>query len=275
MKCKTIMAFNGGKLYHIFEAERGEDGFYGYTSTFISDKAKEALETGDIYLKVDGENAMIKREDGEWKFYRRQDNYKGKETTIPLPDGLQPAHYSQGGKEHNYSYLYVSPEWTTGKGKRRSFPGPDTYAVIQKGVEIGLLPDPASDDCPRFITCEWVGRKHQKNMDGIPVDHALVPHIPPFTPKLTYNPVTFDSFSVLARTKVFEGMVIRHSDGTLFKLRSDMIRGNLWGSIKHKPLEPRATDISPLVLTKDGALGQWVKMDIFYDGEMSFPAESE
>jgi len=254
MKKKTNMAFNGGKLYHIFEAERSEDGFYGYTPTFTSDTAKEALEMGDIHLKVDGENTMIKRENDAWNFYRRQDNYKGKEVTIPLPDGLQPAHYSQGGKPHNYSYLYVPRDLTTGKGKRRSFPGPDTYAAIQKGVELGLLPDPTSDNCPEFITCEWMGRKHQKNMDGITVDHALVPHIDPFVPALYRGLITLDIFSECARSQLLEGFIFKHPNGTMFKLRTDMVKGNLWGSTKHKPLDPHVTFTSPIILTKEGVM---------------------
>ncbi len=252
----TNMTFNGGKLYHIFEAERGDDGFYGDTSTFTSDTAKEALETGKVCLKVDGEITMIKCENGKWNFYRRQDNYKGNEPTVPLPDGLQSAHYSQGGKSHNYSYLYVSPDWTTGKGKRRSFPGPDTYAAIQKGVELGLIPDPTSDNCPEFITCEWMGRKHQKNMDGIPVDHALVPHMDPFIPRLFRGPIpmTFNRFSECAKSQILEGYIIKHQNGTMFKLRTDMIKGNLWASTKHKPAEPRVTQSSPSILTKEGVM---------------------
>lgn len=252
------MSFNGGKLYHVYKTAAAEpkstlswlQGLQ-YINEFLNDEAKEAMEQGVKLLKVDGACSAIHRENGEWVFYQRQDNYKGNGETLPLPDGLQPAHYNQGGKEHNYNWLKVNPTDTARKGKNKF--GPDTYAAIQHGVDVGLLPKATDPDAPEWITCEWVGQKHQGNMDGIPYAHALIPHTDQFLPQIDVH--SLDEFVQLTKEKCFEGVVVIHPNGTRYKLRSDTVgQGNLWNThSRKKPTDPRVTDITPLrVLTKDG-----------------------
>lgn len=253
--------FNGGKLYHTHELVGGDKPrSLVYVDKFTSADALVALRAGVKQLKVDGECSALHREDGEWAFYRRQDNYSGAEKTLDIAEGKQSAHYNQGGKEHNYSWLRASPQWTTGKGKRASSPGPDTYAAIKLAVEQGHLPDPTQDDCPEWITCEWVGIKHQNNMDGVPYEHALVPHMEPFVPNLKLK--SLQEFHDMVRKECFEGIVIVHPNGTRFKLRSDTTGpGSLWEQYYRK--KGGVTTIRPQVLTKDGLLvwrdGEWIE----------------
>ena len=181
-------------------------------------------------------------------------------STLPLPEGRQSAHYDQGGKVHNYCWLRVDRGWTTGKGMRKSAPGPDTYAAIDLAVKMELLPDPTDNNAPDWITCEWVGTKHQKNMDGVPCEHALIPHLEPFVPTLEFT--TLKEFQELVCKECFEGVVIIHSDGTRYKMRSDMAGECVWEQhYQKKGIDPGVTTIRPQVLTKDGLLtwkGEWV-----------------
>ncbi len=253
------MTFNGGKLYHIHTTVPGErQGSLVYTCNFTSRSAAAALQHGIKQLKVDGECSALHREDGQWVFYRRQDNYKGAAATLPLPAGRQSAQYDQGGKEHNYCWLRVDRDWTTGKGTRKSAPGPDTYATIDLAVKMELLPDPTGIDAPEWITCEWVGTKHQKNMDGVPYEHALIPHLEPFVPTLEFT--TLQEFQEMVCKECFEGVVLIHPDGTRYKMRSDMsCPESVWE--QHYKKKGGVTTIRPQVLTKDGLLtwkGEWV-----------------
>jgi len=264
-------AFNGGKLTHPFATKRVGKWQLTYTEDFTSPEAREALEKGVKLLKVDGACTVLHKESDEkgtwsWRFCQRQDNYKGEESTLDLPEGKQPAHYSQGGKEHNYCWLPVDPKWVCGKGKRKQFPGPDTYQTISKAVEDGNLPDPSDPEAPEWITCEWVGIKHQKNMDGIPYDHALVLHQESFVSRIE-GVSSLADFVELAKRECFEGIVIVAEDGTRFKMRCDMVEGSLWNKFwKKKPTDPGVTTISPQVLCKDGLLrrgedGSWALVE--------------
>ena len=124
--------FNGGKMNHIWVPNRNR-----YEPVFTSLEAERCLKDKDtdISLKVDGECACLIRQEidndnrYEWVFCRRQDNYKGAEHTISIPKGQQPASF----QKHNYSFLPLSKTCITGKGKKRSSPGPDTYKAIEFG----------------------------------------------------------------------------------------------------------------------------------------------
>ena len=254
--------FNGGKLYHVFETEsEGRD--LRYIDKFLSDEAKEAFTKGVGILKVDGECSAIHKEDEKWKFYVRRDNFKGQGKILPLPEGKQLDTYDQGGKPHHYRFLYLSPEFTTGKGHRKSDVGKEIYACIAKGVEEGNLPNPSDSDAPEWITCELVGTKHQTNMDGVPCEHALVPHYYPFLPHVQVT--SFEHFVDMAKTVCIEGVVFQHpTTRTRFKLRFNMMEQNMWSTTK-KPQDAGVTDIRPRVLTPNGLLkwtdGEWVNLD--------------
>ena len=88
-----------------------------------------------------------------------------------------------------------------------------------------MIPDPNGDDCPNFITAEWVGKKHQSNMDNILVDHAIVLH---GTTKIEI-PRTFKEIEELAKVFSIEGVVLTSNrTGERFKIRFDMFQDSLW-----------------------------------------------
>ncbi len=252
--------FNGGKLFHIFQTESQGRNLV-YTDQFLNEDAKLAFTQGKGILKIDGECCAIHLEETEhgymWRFYRRQDNYKGSESTMPLPDGAQLDTYDQGGKPHHYCFLPMKVGYATGKGSSRSLVGFNTYQAISNGVKLGLIPDPNDSNAPEWITCEWVGTKHQKNMDGIPYEHAIVPHYEPFLPQISAS--DFEGFKAMAREECFEGVVFQSPvTNKRYKLRTNMMpEGIIWDceNKKKKPSGPNVTTIRPLkVLTKDGCL---------------------
>ena len=276
-----MAAFNGGKLYHIFEAVKNPNasGKWGgsmiYTPEFTSAAAKEAFEDPNttVLLKVDGECSCLIREtiegpegaNKQWGFYCRRDNFSGKEQTYPLPDGLQPSTYDQGGKPHSYCLIRLDELATTGqgpaqKGRKKpvpSYPGPETYAAIAHGVAAGLIPNPNAPDCPPHLTVEWVGLKHQKNADGLTIEHGIVPHQAPFTPaiNLLFLPRTFEAVQAFFQREVLEGVILIHPrTGERFKIRSEMFPDSAWDRLieKKKPQDPAITTIRPMVLGNNG-----------------------
>jgi hypothetical protein len=250
--------FNGGKLYHIFTTQSDPKGRnLQYTSVFTSEHAREAFTNGSTLVKVDGECSALHKENGKWAFYWRRDNYKTRDGDIivPLPDGKQLNTYDQGGKDHFYQLLYCSPDFTTGKGKYISYVGKEIYECIYRGVEDGHLPDPKDGGGPEWITCELVGRKHQSNMDGVPYDHALVPHYAPFLPEIQIE--SYEKLCEIVKTECIEGVIYRHPDGTRYKIRFEMVSDDtLWTQRKKnkRPSDNGATTIRPKVLTKDGLI---------------------
>jgi len=235
--------FQGGKLFHIFDTQVSGKNLL-YIDQFSSEHAKEALEQGVCLLKVDGSCSALFNENGQWKVYERRDNYNGTDV-IPLPEGLQPSLYDQGGKEHKYTYRYIEPEYQVSE-KKKTNEGPDMYAIVQKAVEQGHLPKPDDPDAPPFITGEWVGCKKQGNRDELVVMNGFVPHRPPFTPVIT-DIKSLADFQALANKECFEGIVVVHPDGTRYKMRCSMLQGgSLWSNPKNK------STIKPLVLTVSG-----------------------
>lgn len=252
-----MATFNGGKLYHIFQSmvtkrTKWFDVMY-YSSEFASEHAKEAFLNGTPLLKVDGECSIIMKVNGEYVIYLRRDNYKGDGIQIQLPDGKQLSHYSSpDGKEHNYSYILLPKDLQTGKGKKKSAPGPDTYQALQNAILEGVIPDPSSEDAPEFLTFEWVGTKHQSDPDGLGVEHAMISH----NEQSLLFPIeferTFEGVRKLALEHRFEGLVFVHEDGTRYKVRCEMFEGDVkWNKSNKK----EKTTIKPkIVCTKDGVL---------------------
>eukprot|EP00056_Hartaetosiga_gracilis_P005396 m.84292 g.84292 ORF g.84292 m.84292 type:complete len:280 (+) comp12153_c1_seq2:145-984(+) len=265
----SVPAFNGGKMNHIFK--QTQEGKRLYVNEFTCEAAERCFNdpNATVTLKVDGECAMLKRvkviddhpseEDGDdqikndnttsfkWVFYRRQDNFKGEGETTPIPDGAQPAHF----EGHNYCFIPLDENLVTGKGKRKSFVGVDTNAAIRVGVSAGLIPDPNNTSSPKFITVEWVGQKHQQNMDFCPSHHGIVVH--GTTP--IEVPRSFEEVAEMAKTCAIEGGVFEDkASGERFKLRFDLFEGSLFKQHKrtHKPTTSETTTIKPTIITKDG-----------------------
>ena len=243
---KKEVNFNGGKLYHIFPLHPKENSYkMEYKDNVTESHKKEALLYGEKMLKVDGSCCALHKEDDKWVFYERRDNYKGKGKTLPQESSLQESKY----KGHEYSWLKLDPDTTVGKGKRKNYPGPDTYTAIEKGVELGLIPNPKDENSPKWITCEWVGIKHQRNCDGIPYNHAIILHNSKFLPFIEMT--SLDDFNNLIKKECLEGVVVSHSDGTRYKIRSDMTGlENKWEELikSKKPIDEKT--ITTILLKK-------------------------
>ena len=53
-----IPAFNGGKMLHFFPFDESN---YLYLPSFESEAAKEALEKGKLFYKIDGSNGLVQK----------------------------------------------------------------------------------------------------------------------------------------------------------------------------------------------------------------------
>jgi hypothetical protein len=253
----TNVPFNGGKMNHIFVPERGN-----YKNEFTSEEAERCFKdlSTSVTLKVDGECAcLVKTYDHSeykfrWDFYRRRDNVKDIDPgtkQIPLFSGIQPDSF----QKHNYSLVSLPKNHITGKGSNRSEPGHETYAAIQKGIDECIIPNPNDINCPNFITVEWVGRKHQANMDNVPHDHAIAVH--GYTRVVLFGERTYENISQLATEMSIEGVIFEsNKTGERFKLRFDMFPNSLWKQRyklvcgKNKiAVTNEVTTIKPMIIT--------------------------
>lgn len=246
-----MVPFNGGKMNHIFAPGKGV-----YEETFTCDAARRCFQdtTGNASLKVHGECCLlIKQEKSdnefEWVFCTRYDS-KGKpfpNEAIAVPAGVHPAKYDN----HAYCFIPLDRNKVVGKGSKKTLVGPDTYSAIAAGVASGELPDPNDLDCPNHITVEWVGRKHQGNVDGIDVDHALYVH----GSVLVDVPVrTREAVEQMAQTLAIEGLVLYdHVAGEHFKLRFDMFPESAFAKNSKLPGTSHCTTIKPKVIAPEAA----------------------
>jgi hypothetical protein len=241
--------FNGGKMNSLFELVTiEEDGvpkwrwktYYG--ADHVSEAAARALAEGPAWVKIHGECSLLILEGVEdssdeeynatepggrsplkkYGFYMRRDRYKKKKGDLvtDIPEGVQPATFMK----HEYSLLRLDENLVTGKGKKKSRPGPETYAAIERGIGEGAIPDPNSLGAPQFISVEWVGRKHQGNVDDIDADHAIAVH----SAQIYENPPrTREALEELAMTERIEGLVYMDPEtGERFKFKFEVIEGS-------------------------------------------------
>ena len=243
-------------MNHIFVPECGN-----YKNEFTSQEAERCFKdlSTSVTLKVDGECACLVKtcyDDSEfrWDFYRRRDNIKDIEHGTyqrPLFPGVQPSSY----KKHNYSLVSLPRNYVTGKGNKHSEPGPETYAAIQNGIDKCLIPNPNDPKCPNFITVEWVGRKHQANMDNTPCDHAIAIH--GSTKIVIPGERTYENIARLTTEMSIEGVVFEsNKTGERFKLRFDMFPNSLWKQRKKAvcgknkiAVTDKVTTIKPEIIT--------------------------
>lgn len=223
-----LVKFNCGKMNSILVPGKGK---YEGKDMFTSEIAQRALLTGTAYLKVHGECSMLVKQDDQWMFYMRRDNYKGDDDQIGIPDGVQPASYGK----HNYSLVLLDP---------KSKFGVETYQAIEHGVRRELIPDPTLSDSPDYLSVEWVGKKHQGNVDGVPVDHGLVVHSSCI---FEDPPRDIDTLYQMATEVAIEGLIYQDPEtGERFKFRFDMCPDSKFKKLKRNS---DITDIRPTVIT--------------------------
>ena len=261
MDTPVKVPFNGGKMNHIFKPGKGH-----YEDGFASEAAERCFQDprSIATLKVHGECCMLVKRpkqttntplENEWIFCTRLDT-RGKpfpENHVPVPteaDGkaVQPAVF----EKHTYCFVPLAKDQVVGKGGKKSRPGPDTYAAIQAGIESSQLPNPNADDTPDFMTVEWVGRKHQGNIDFLPIDHAIVVH---GSTVVDIPERTREAVEEMAKTVSIEGVVFQDAlTGERFKLRFDMLPDSLFAKrSKEKQSTPESTSIKPDYIGVDQA----------------------
>lgn len=257
-------------MNHVFTPEKG---YYG--AGFASAQAQRCFEDprSIATLKVHGECCMLMKQPirmrdqneeneeedlkkteteqqqvYEWIFCTRLDT-RGKpypENHIPIPfvSGIQPPVF----QKHSYCFIPLPKDLVSGKGSKKTCPGPDTYGAIRAGVESGALPDPNGNNSPDFVSVEWIGKKHQGNVDCLVVDHAITVH----GSTVVDIPERSRSFvESMARNVSIEGVVFQSLDtGERFKLRFDMlVPDSLFAINCKKPVStPDTTHIKPVVI---------------------------
>lgn len=241
-----MVPFNGGKMNHIFTPGKGV-----YEETFSCEAARRCFQDigGTISLKVHGECCLLIKQaksddEFEWIFCTR---YDSKDKSPPreafaVPAGVHPAKYDN----HTYCFIPLDRNKVTGKGSKTTNVGPETYSAIAAGVARGEIPDPNDPDCPNHITVEWVGRKHQGNIDGIDADHALYIH----GSVVVDVPVrTREAVERMAQSIAIEGLVLYDRvTGERFKVRFDMFRGSSFSRNSKLPTAPPGATIMPRVI---------------------------
>lgn len=237
-------------MNHIFTPGRGV-----YETGFANEAAARCFHNPNtiISLKVHGECAVLlktKKQDGfEWIFATRYDTRGKKDPptgAIAVPnDSPQPSKY----QDHHYWLIPLDKDLMTGRGKRKTAVGPDTYAAIAAGIASGDLPDANHPDAPAYMSVEWIGRKHQGNVDCIDADHALTIHGSTVLNHLLPVPRSREQVEALARVESIEGLVLYDPDtDERFKIRLDMFPDSRFVRNCKGPITNETTSIKPKVI---------------------------
>ena len=246
----------GHKRKRAWKGKKGKKAWANneyYGTDFTATDAQNAFEDPEtvMTLKTDGECAMLVRvasEDGvyRWCFHTRLDT-RGKPFPpdhVPVPEGKQPGTFDSGKALHTYCFIPLK------EGKKKQKKAHDeTYGAIAQGVKDGRIPDPCAEDCPPFITCEWVGAKHQGGVDyitradGTVVNHAIVIH---GTTEVEIMPRTRERVAQMAREIAIEGVVFQSKcTGERFKIRFDRFQDSAFERAKKDTVGPKTTVIKP------------------------------
>lgn len=165
-------SFNGGKMLHIFKF----NDWNKYIPEFESKEAEQALQHGKFYIKVDGSNACLFKEDDKWMIYSRYDDKKNKygsdKHELPpdfrrLPVGRNTDHYLSDTHKHSYFYV-LRPRPDIVKTKLDKI-NQQLYQIVDKHQE--YLDSLGKE----FITVELVGHKFS-NTPGVNVDCDIALH---------------------------------------------------------------------------------------------------
>jgi hypothetical protein len=229
----TSTWFNGGKLEHVFKTKKDGRNVQ-YIPEFTSPEAKACFEDeGTVwFLKVHGENGMLVADEdkGAWVVYLRRDNYKPSSPdvrTMPLPPGQQPDTYSSGVKEHHYIYVRLEDAIQAKPSKKEKVVN-ETLAAVRNAVEAGFIPsvETAMERNTKYISFEWIGKKHQGNVYGLECDHAIAPHHLQFI--MRAGKATFEAIADSAKREQMEGVVLKSKTGKYYKIRYGNFPDSAW-----------------------------------------------
>jgi hypothetical protein len=262
--------FNSGKMEHIYQWKKKENpkDTTHYTENFYNEEAKEALENGTFYLKIDGSNGAIFKgkdeETGEDIIYlvERYDDRNDKLNKLslseieekgiyPLPEGANKSVYCTEEFTHHYYYKIIPKPESDGRGKKlkgdqlQRF---QLYTILEKIIRERPLEY-------GYTSLEFVGTKFNQTpgidqMCGIAIHEDLI--LPEQPPKEIRN---FDGMEQFCTQQTCEGFIVKHKDN-YWKIREDGFTHqgnyksgkNLWSNTLHKNFlkdskkEPPATD---------------------------------
>lgn len=202
------MAFNGGKMPHIFVFDRDSKPPV-YTDQFHSEEAAKALELGSFFVKIDGSNGMLHlvSNDQAVTCYQRRDT-KGKPFppgSIPLPDARNEATY----EGHSYCYEPILRDVIGKKLQKRNAAILD---LVERHREYLL-----SLNAKEWISVEWIGRQFNRT-PGVPEEVGLAIHA---QQRVEVDfPRTYDGLRDYLGTTAIEGLIVEH-EGYYWKVRSD------------------------------------------------------
>lgn len=214
--------FNGGKMYH----------FTSDTDT-NSEEATQAIHHGKLGLKVHGECVALVNENDNWVFHQRYDvgSKMKKGDEIPLDcinlydtETMEQDVYNEGGKPHYYLWkrIAIDPTKSVKKLDQHTKNVIETMKWVEKAMENNLFPKPC-EWSRKYITCEWIGIKHQANADHIERNHALYPHGSTMI-LWKENERTFENLIKFAENYTIEGLICQHPETKkLYKCRFDQI----------------------------------------------------
>lgn len=256
-------SFDCNKMNHVFNvinlaSERKSNNFEPtqYINEFFSDHAKEAFLNGKISLKVHGECCLLAINKNKWIFLMRREIRKKlpeepiifeklkeiddlpKSFFVTTPHGSN--HLTSEILNRTYMLEYLHPDSKLGKG---------TYKVIENGIDQNLIPKP-EESKDNYISVEWVGNKHQGNVDDIKADHGLYIH---GSTEININERTFENMQLFFQKECIEGFVFEHpTTKERFKCRADMFNASLFEKMdknnKNKKNPKQFTSIKPNII---------------------------
>jgi hypothetical protein len=199
-----IPAFNGGKMVHIFSFD---EETHLYSPSFEFEAAKEALEKGKLFYKIDGSNGLVQKGNDGLEAFQRLDT-RGRpppEGCVPLPAGSNVDSY----EGHSYYYEQIRMDVNGKKARKRN---EEMLKVVQDHADHILK----FGEC---VSIEWVGQKFNKT-PGVPHDVGIAIH----SEQVCEEPVerTFEGMKsfLLESDPPIEGLVVEY-EGFYGKIRGD------------------------------------------------------
>ena len=197
------MNFNGGKMQHVFQWEPDHKS---YQDVFTNDESKEALEKGELFVKIDGSNHCFIKQDDVWVPHARLDD-RGKDVpgTVALPDGSNASAYGT----HRYTYRPLRAD-VSGKSQKR---------INARLLELTEAYSEKIDTLAQgesHLTFEAVGRKFQRT-PGVDADVHIAVHCEQELKDDVER--SFSGVRDFLEQHACEGVVVKH-DGLYWKILS-------------------------------------------------------
>lgn len=175
-----------------------------YLPSFESEAAKEALEKGKLFYKIDGSNGLIQKGNDGLEAFQRLDT-RGRpppEVCVSLPAGSNMDSY----KGHSYYYEPIQMDVNGKKARKRN---QEMLKVVQDHADHILK----FGEC---VSIEWVGKKFNKT-PGVSHDVGIAIH----AEQVCEEPVerTFEGMKsfLLESDPPIEGLIVEY-EGLYWKI---------------------------------------------------------